>query len=170
MEGSGETVARSAPPGLDSRSLIRRRGFTLLEVLISIMILVLAVSSILPLFAVAGTSHKRGIDQAHLAWLAPRVAARVQEQFYDAKPKEIEGYIRELADGSLLVDNIGKRLDGKAGATYTFFATFTPVSRSGQGDLAANTAFHLDVEVNYLEAGADQAEKFHTIVLRKLLR
>ncbi|MBV8880383.1 MAG: type II secretion system protein, partial [Planctomycetaceae bacterium] len=38
----------------------REKGLTLLEVLISIVVLVLAVSTILPLFAVGSASHKRG--------------------------------------------------------------------------------------------------------------
>src|SRR5262249_19769867 len=71
-------------------------GLTLLEVLISIVVLVLAVSTILPLFAVGSASHKRGIDQAQMAWLAPRVAARIQDRFFDTNPQPIKGFVREL--------------------------------------------------------------------------
>ena len=47
----------------DHRSQIGRGGFTLLEVLIAMVVLVLAIASILPLFAVGTASHKRAMDQ-----------------------------------------------------------------------------------------------------------
>ena len=107
----------------------RSRGLTLLEVLISIVVLVLAVSTILPLFAVGSASHKRGMDQAQMAWLAPRVAARIQDRFYDTNPGPIKGFVRELEDGSLLIDDGGGgKLADDGGAAFRFEATFTPIS------------------------------------------
>ena len=62
---------------------MNRKGFTLLEILISIMILAVGIVAVLPLFAVGTQSHKRAIDQTHasrpatlsqvLAWSATRM-------------------------------------------------------------------------------------------------
>ena len=68
--------------------------------MISIMILVLAVAALAPLFAIASTSHQRGVDQAEVAWLAPRIAARIQERFYDSNPKDVRGFVRVYSDGA----------------------------------------------------------------------
>ena len=146
----------------------RRRGLTLLEVLISIVVLVLAVSTILPLFAVGSASHKRGMDQAQMAWLAPRVAARIQDRLFDSNPAPIKGYVRELEDGSLLIDDgAGGRFTDDGGAAYRFEATFTPISA---GNTAMPPCFLLKVELSTREAGEPRIETYETVVLQKLQR
>jgi len=149
-------------------------GLTLLEVLISIVVLVLAVSTILPLFAVGSASHKRGMDQAQMAWLAPRVAARIQDRFYDMNPGPIKGFVRELEDGSLLIDDGGGgKLADDGGAAFRFEATFTPISAAaigGRGDMVPSTCFLLHVELGTREGGEARVETYDTVVLRKLQR
>src|SRR6185295_8469024 len=98
------SAAGGGPGGAGMRRS-RSQGLTLLEVLISIVVLVLAVSTIMPLFAVGSASHKRGMDQAQMAWLAPRVAARLQDRFLGEDPAPVKGYVKELYDGSLLIDD-----------------------------------------------------------------
>jgi hypothetical protein len=144
----------------------RRKGLTLLEVLISIVVLVLAVSTILPLFAVGSASHKRGMDQAQMAWLAPRVAAVIQDRLYDSSPAPIKGYVRELEDGSLLIDD-GGRPGADGGAMYRFEAKFTPIS---QGGAIPPMCFHLRVELSARIIGEPQVETYDTVVLRKMVR
>jgi len=142
-------------------------GLTLLEVLIAIVVLVLAVSTILPLFAVGSASHKRGMDQAQMAWLAPRLAAKIQDRLYDSSPAPIKGYVRELEDGSLLIDDGGKPgADG--GAMYRFEATFTAIS-AGSSTIPP-MCYHLRVELSTRIIGEPQIETYDTIVLRKLAR
>jgi len=146
------------------------RGFTLLEVLISIMILVLAIAAIAPLFAVASTSHQRGVDQSEVAWLAPRIAARLQERLYDPNPKEVRGYVKVLADGNFVLDDLAGKMPPDKDATYAFHATFTPVTAGDRGDPMPATCFVLKVEITYKEEGGALAESYETVVLRKLLR
>lgn len=142
-------------------------GLTLLEVLISIVVLVLAVSTILPLFAVGSASHKRGMDQAQMAWLAPRVAARIQDRLFDPNPAPIKGYVRELEDGSLLIDDgAGGKFSDDGGAAYRFEATFTPIV----GSPAMPPCFLLRVELSTREAGEPRIETYDTVVLRRLQR
>lgn len=146
-----------------------RRGFTLLEVLISIMILVLAIAAIAPLFAVASTSHRRAVDQSEVAWIAPRVAAQIRERTYDLNPRDIKGYIKMYADGSFMLDDSAGKLADDKDVTYAFKATFTPVA-TGDRDPIPSTCFLLKVEITYKEEGSPLVESYETIVLRKLLR
>lgn len=129
------------------------RGFTLLEVLISIMIFVLAIAAILPLFALATTSHKRGIDQSHVALIAPRIAAKLQENLYAANPADVTNGRWE-----------------EYGASYLYDAKFTPLSAGFPNDPAPQTAFLLKVSVKWKETSEERAEVFETVVLRKILR
>ena len=148
-----------------------RDGFTLLEVLISIMILVIAVAAISPLFAVASMSHRRGVDQSEVAWLAPRIAARIQERFYDLNPREVRGYVHVRADGSFVIDDMTGKMPEDKEAVYAFKATFTPITSTGsQQDPMPSTCFVLKVQITYQEEGSPLAESYETVVLRKLLR
>ena len=155
---------------MKTHSVPRAGGFTLLEVLIAIMILVLAVAAILPLFALGTMAHKRGMDQAHLAWLAPRIAARIQQRNYDRNPDDIRGFVKEVEDGFVLIEETKKKKNLADGATYRFSATFKPLKSGNAGGPASNSAFHLTVTVSYLEEGDEQGEIFKTVVLRKLRR
>jgi prepilin-type N-terminal cleavage/methylation domain-containing protein len=148
----------------------RGDGFTLLEVLIAISILVLGVASILPLYAVGSASHRRGMDQAQVAWLAPRIAARLQERLVDLNPKDVQGYVKLLEDGGILVDDADGRLAQDPAAAYSFRASFEPMMSVGDvRDPMPGAAFLLRVELRWRD-GQELLEKYETVVLRKLLR
>lgn len=128
-----------------------RRGFTLLEVLISIAILVLGIAAILPLFAVGTQSHKRAMDQTHASLIAPRIAAMIQENLTDIKPGD-------LRDAEFV----------EYGREYRYDATFTRLAASSSGDPLGDAAFLLTVTVKWKESGEDRRETFETVVLRKV--
>ena len=126
-----------------------KQGFTLLEVLIAIMVFVLAVSSILPLFAVGTAAHRRGIDQTEASLLAARISAEIQQDLYDLNPKDI-------------VDaNFQDR-----GKTYLYDAQFLPFDRNDP----FRSAFIVKVQVKWKVGGQDHKESFDTVLLRKILR
>jgi prepilin-type N-terminal cleavage/methylation domain-containing protein len=147
----------------------RAAGFSLLEVMIAMAILVIAISAIIPLFAVGTTSHKRGIDQAQVAWLAPRIAARLQERLYEPNPQPVKGYVKELEDGSLIIDSLGGRLAPGESGDYAFEAVFKALPGSARDPLLS-VAFHLHVEVRFREEGQGIVETYDTVVLRRLPR
>jgi prepilin-type N-terminal cleavage/methylation domain-containing protein len=148
----------------------RRGGFTLLEVMIAILIFVLAVAAIVPLFAVAVTSHKRGMDQAQVAWLAPRIAAHIQERLTEQNPPDLEGYVKEMEDGSLLITDVSSRLKADGKGDYVFKARLDPIAAPGNSGPVANACFTLTIDVYFREEGAQLIESYQTIVLRKLAR
>lgn len=147
-----------------------RAGFTLLEVLIAIAILVLGIASIVPLFAVGSASHRRGMDQSQVAWLAPRIAARLQERLVEPNPKDVQGYVKLLEGGGILVDDGDGRVAPDPSAAYFFRASFEPLASSGNArDPMAAAAFLLKVEIRTRD-GRELLEKYETVALRKLLR
>jgi len=129
-----------------------RRGFTLLEVLVAIMVFVLGISALLPLFAVAGASHKRGMDQAHVSWIAPRIASRIQEDLYGV-PKNRTGETWE-----------------EYGQAYVYDATFEAIPSGRGGSALGGVAYLLTLEVRWKEVPEQRVETFRTVVLRKLPR
>jgi prepilin-type N-terminal cleavage/methylation domain-containing protein len=124
-------------------------GFTLLEIIISMAILVLGLSTILPLFAVGTTSHKRGIDQTMVSLIAPHITARLQERLYEMNPQPLKD--QEYAE---------------VGRVYKYDATFTPLDR----DDALRMAFIVRVTVRWDENAAQHSETFSTILLRRTPR
>ena len=127
-----------------------RHGFTLLEVLISIMILALGIIAVMPLFAVGTRSHKRAIDQTHTSLIAPRIAARIQENLTRNNPEDIK-------DGRFV----------EYGTSYRYDATYTPIDTSGP---LSDVAFLLEVKVKWNVSGEEHLENFETVVLRKIPR
>ena len=128
------------------------RGFTLLEVIIAMAIMVLAIATIIPLFAVGSTSHKKAIDQSHVSWIAPRIAARLQADLYDASPEDITGETWKEYD-----------------SYFNYDATFKPLT-SDQADGTTGAAFLLQVVVRWNEGGIPHFEEYQTVVLRKTRR
>jgi hypothetical protein len=139
-------------------------------VLIAIVVLVLAIATIAPLFAVGSAAHRHGVDQSQVAWIAPRVAARLQERFYEIPQKDVHGYVRDLGNGNLLLDDYLAKIPPDRSAIYAFHASFTPVTLEGQKDPLPNTAFVLHVEITFVEEGSPLVETYETVVLRKMLR
>jgi uncharacterized protein (TIGR02598 family) len=141
------TPAVARPPFCVRRP--RVEGFSLLEVILAMAILVLAVATILPLFAVGTTSHKRGMDQANVSWIAPHIAAKIQERLFDVNPADIAG-----------------ATFSEMGTTYRYDATFEPLD---PGD-PARSAFAVAITVKWKEAGKEKSEAFTTVLLRRLKR
>jgi prepilin-type N-terminal cleavage/methylation domain-containing protein len=130
-----------------------RKGFTLLEVMIAIMILVLGIIAVLPLFAVGSASHKRALDQVHTSLLAPRIAAMIEENLVDANPRDVkEGLFWEY------------------GQEYRYDATFEQIVAGSANDPLANAAFILRVTVKWKKGTQDHLETFETLVLRRVPR
>jgi prepilin-type N-terminal cleavage/methylation domain-containing protein len=126
-----------------------RRGFTLLEVLIAMCVLLIAIAAILPLFAVGTASHKRGCDQTIVSLVAPQVSAKLQENLTDTNPhdlKDVQLYYQGLA--------------------YRYDAQFTPFDSADP----AHTAFIVRVTIRWKEGGRERSDQFDTVLLRRMRR
>ena len=127
----------------------RHRGFTLLEVIISLAILVLGLSAIIPLFAVGAASHKRGIDQTMVSLIAPHITARLQERLYEINPPALTNQVF-----------------AQMGREYRYDAQFTPLDPADKDRMA----FIVQVTVRWSENSSIHSEAFSTILLRRTQR
>jgi prepilin-type N-terminal cleavage/methylation domain-containing protein len=132
-----------------TRSAGGEGGFTLLEVIISLAILVLGLSAILPLFAVGTASHRRGIDQTMVSLIAPHITARIQERLYEVNPQPLKD--QEYAE---------------VGRVYKYDADFTPMDLADKDRMA----FIVRVTVRWSENASLHSEAFSTILLRRTVR
>lgn len=149
IRGNGGLVPRSSTGTDRQRQKQSEGGFTLLEVLLSLAILVLGLSAILPLFAVGTTSHRRGIDQTMVSLIAPHISARLQERLYEMNPQA-------LTDQTYV----------EFGRVYRYDAVFTPLD---PGD-SHRMAFIVRVTVRWSENASLHSESFSTILLRRTPR
>lgn len=125
----------------------KQSGFTLLEVLIAIVVLVLGVLAVLPLFAVATSSQKRGIDHTRASLLAQRIAAELHPNVTNP---------RNLKDQSC----------GSDYPEYRYDAEYAPVDSNDP----FKSAYVLRVRIRWTETDLDKSETFETIVHRTVRR
>jgi Tfp pilus assembly protein PilV len=118
----------------------RRGGFTLLEILISLLILIVALVSIFALFGAASASHRRAVSSQNAAQLAYVILAELEQV---PNPQTLNA----IADGT------HPDFDG-----YTYDITFTPV---GANEIQA------DVRIKWKRGGQDLGETFRTILLAR---
>jgi prepilin-type N-terminal cleavage/methylation domain-containing protein len=149
MMSSAPKQHHAEAPAETQRQKRGEGGFTLLEVIISLAILVLGLSAILPLFAVGASSHRRGIDQTMVSLIAPHITARLQERLYELNPPALKD--QEYAE---------------VGRIYKYDATFTPLDPYDTMKLA----FIVHVTVRWSENMSLHSEAFSTILLRRTQR
>ena len=128
------------------RSGMRERhapGFSLLEVLMSMLILGVAITSILSLFAVGSSSYTRAADYSNMSLIAEAAYADITNV---------------LRNGRLPRNIVNEPMKGFP--TYRYDAAFEPLD-------AERLAYLLKLKVKWLSEGAERAEEFQTVVLRR---
>ena len=113
-------------------------GFTLLEILISLLILILSLVSIFALFGAASASHRRAIASQNSAQLAWTVLAEL-EQF--PRPAQLPNLT-------------GQKHPAFEGYTYDVI-----LSRFGPNEIQA------EVVVHWKRGGKDETDTYRTILL-----
>ncbi len=126
----------------------KRRGFSLIEVLIAMVILGLGAASLVALFAAGSSIHKRSVDRTRAALVAERVFSEagfvytqgvspgdVVAKLRQRLPEEIDGYRHEIL-------------------------AFHP-----DGDEWSDQEMYVQVEIRWKRSGRARAETFATILL-----
>jgi prepilin-type N-terminal cleavage/methylation domain-containing protein len=81
---------------------VSRRGFSLVEVLVAMVILSLGATSILALYASAAATHRRSVDRTRAALVAEEVLAQVQSHYLPGSgPADLEASLRESLPASI---------------------------------------------------------------------
>ena len=109
--------------------IARRRGFSLLEVLVAMAIFTVGATSILALFAAAAATHKRSVDRTRAAMVAEGVVAEVQARYYPGQDLgDLEGSVRR---------ELPEKIDGY---TWTIFLERPADGDSGKGKKTARSS------------------------------
>lgn len=136
-----------------------RDGFSLLEVMVSLMVLVIGLTSVILVFAQGASLQARGKRAMDSARLAQTVASELQ-------------YIAE-EHGTLPVDEEGGRsrtIESHAGWSdqYSVTVSYAKMNLTEQlrGDPAyEQPAYRVEIRVMYTLRGEEQEEVFHTAVV-----
>jgi type II secretion system protein I len=108
--------------------IARRRGFSLLEVLVAMAIFTVGATSILALFAAAAATHKRSIDRTRAAMVAEGVVAEVQARYFPGQDLgDLESAVRR---------ELPEKIDGY---TWTVFLERPADGESGKGKKTARS-------------------------------
>ncbi len=124
-----------------NRSLRRNAGFTLMEILIALGIFVIAVSSIMSLFMVAASTHKRAIDNTRAATLAESLLSEMQA---------------DVKRGKILGTEKGKRSPDYPGITYDIV-----IQRVNPND---RYEAKVTIVIRWKREGKDRSESFETLI------
>ncbi len=125
-----------------------RRGFSLIEVLIAMVILGLGAASLVALFAAGSSTHKRSVDRTRAALVAERVFSEVGLVYIPGtSPDDVIGKLRQ---------RLPEEIDGYR---YEVLA-FHP-----DGDGWSDQEMYVQVEIRWKRSGRARAETFATILL-----
>lgn len=81
---------------------LRRQGFSLMEVLIAMMILTAGATSVIALFAVASSTHKRAVDRTRSALIAEEIFSQVQALYrFETEPQEILSRLKQTVPAKI---------------------------------------------------------------------
>lgn len=118
----------------------RSGGFTLLEILISLVILVISLVSVFALFGAASASHRRAVSAQNAAQLAYTVLAELEQVPNPGALANMAALAHPAYEG------------------YTYDVTFTQV---GMNEIEAVVTIH------WKKVGKDQSEIYRTILLKR---
>lgn len=81
---------------------LRERGFSLMEVLIAMMILTAGATSVIALFAVASSTHKRAVDRTRAALIAEEIFSQVQARYrFETEPGDIVAALQQTVPAEI---------------------------------------------------------------------
>lgn len=127
--------------------VISRRGFTLLEIVVALVVFVIAVTSIMAIFTLAATSHREGVTTAQTRLIGRKILAQVHaEDLGPTAPKNKQGVVWPEHDGA-----------------FTYDVTYRPVAVSAEG---IAYAYHVTVTV-HLPGEKARDEVFEAVLLRR---
>lgn len=131
-------------------------GFTLLEVMLALGLLLLGLSTILGLFAFGAALSRSALLASEAAGAVDAVVADLEETFFPMRP-----------DGTADVpeDVEGRPVPGHPGLVYAARAKPNPATLAADG---LPVEYRVDVEISWSTRGARRAKRFTTLLLREI--
>ncbi len=125
-----------------------RRGFSLIEVLIAMVILGLGAGSLVALFAAGSSIHKRSVDRTRAALVAERVFSEAGLVYTQGvSPGDVVGKLRQ---------RLPEVIDGYRHEVIAFHP---------EGDEWSDQELYVQAEIRWKRSGRARAETFATILL-----
>jgi Tfp pilus assembly protein PilV len=125
----------------------KSKGLTLIEITIALIVLALGVVSLLVLFTLGGSTHKKGIDRITAGVIAREILSDIQQEGIKSNPEAIKD-----------------RVYPGYGGLYRYDVEFVPIFSKSK----ASPAYRVVVRVKWLESGGQQFVELETVILRTL--
>lgn len=136
-----------------------RRGFTLVEVVLAMMILLIGMTTIIGLLSFGAAMSKTATLRTHAANSVEAVLLDLEEHLF---PLVLVDGVEVAGEPTEIVD---RAVPGYPALTYTAVATPDPDELGGPGP---PLEYRVDVELSWSSQGARQKKSFTTILLREV--
>lgn len=161
MKSSITSLGPGLGPGPTRRHRGERRGgFTIVEVVLAMFILLIGMTSILGLLSFGAALSRTAKLRNESAYAVETIVADLEETFFP---------LVELEDGTLVVgepeDILDRPVPGRPGLRYSARAVPDP---AGAAFADGPLIYRVDVEVSWSNQGSKRSTKFRTILLREV--
>lgn len=127
-----------------------RRGFTLIEVMVALGVLVIGVTGILAIFAAAASTHRRALEETTAAIIAGSVIAEQRAAFVRNKFGEPVAIKEEPVPGYEL-----------------YSCTVTPTILAREPATGRTVQLYLEVGVHFMSRGRKRTISYRTVFFRE---
>jgi hypothetical protein len=143
----------------------RRSGFTIMEVVLAMFILLMGMTTIIGLLSFGAATARTAELRAASANSAPAIIADLEENLF---PLVLENGQEVAGEPRVIVD---RPVPGHPRLTYSAAAVPVPDAGTGSGDdprLGVPLEYRVEVEVSWKSAGTLRSRKFTTLLLREV--
>ena len=135
---------------------VERGGFTLLEVVLALGLLLLGLSVLLGLFSFGAALSRSALLQSEAAGAVDAVVAQLEESFFPMNPDGSAGEPEDVED---------RPVPGHPGLVYS--ARAFPNTATADAD-GVPDQYRVDVEIAWSSRGAVRSKRFTTLLLREI--
>lgn len=144
-----------------ARSMSRRAGFTIVEVVLAMGLLLLGMSAVLGLLTFGAALARTAALRTGAAAAAEAVVADLEETIF---PLEIDAQTGERSAGEPH-DITGRGVPGHPGLVYSARSTAVPAEEAGT---PGPQRYRVDIEISWTASGRRKAQVFSVLLLREV--
>jgi hypothetical protein len=144
-----------------ARTIRRQGGFTIVEVVLAMGLLLLGMSAVLGLLTFGAALARTAALRTGAAAAAEAVVADLEETLF---PLAIDEETGERSAGEPH-DFAGREVPGHPGLVYSAHATAVPAEEAG---VPGPQRFRVDVEISWTASGSRKAQVFSVLLLREV--
>jgi hypothetical protein len=138
-------------------------GFTLIEVVMAMFLLLLGMTSILGLLSFGAAMSRTAELRSCAAQSIKAVLADLEEELF---PLVLDKHGNEIAGAPISI--VDRRLPGYPGLVYSVTAKPNPDPEARRSDSGAPLEYLVEVDVSWLASGLKRSRKFQTLLLREV--